>query len=64
MLLRLLARIPFRTGNAPEKSITRLFAAQGIRILRQERAAIRLGGETLNLIGVDHSIKPRDRDRP
>jgi hypothetical protein len=47
-----------------EESITRLFAAQGIRILRQERAAIRLGGETLNLIGVDHSIKPRERDRP
>jgi predicted MPP superfamily phosphohydrolase len=47
-----------------EESITSLFAAQDIRILRQERAAIRLGGETLNLIGVDHSIKPRDRDRP
>jgi len=36
-----------------EESITRLFAAQGIRILRQERAAIRLSGETLNLIGID-----------
>ncbi len=36
-----------------EDSITRLFAAQGIRILRQERAAIHLGGETLYLIGVD-----------
>jgi uncharacterized protein len=38
-----------------EESITRLFAAQGIRILRQERAAIRLSGETLNLIGIDEA---------
>jgi uncharacterized protein len=37
-----------------EESITRLFAAQGIRMLRQERAAIRLGDEMLNLIGIDH----------
>jgi hypothetical protein len=37
-----------------EESITRLFAAQGIHMLRQERAPIRLGGETLNLIGIDH----------
>jgi len=37
-----------------EDSITRLFAAQGIRMLRQERAPIRLGDETLNLIGIDH----------
>ena len=36
-----------------EESITHLFAAQGIRILRQERVPIRLGDETLNLIGVD-----------
>jgi len=42
-----------------EESITRLFAAQGIRILRQERAAIRLSGETLNLIGIDEA---RGRD--
>jgi uncharacterized protein len=34
-----------------EDSITRLFAAQGTRILRQERTAIRLNNETLNLIG-------------
>lgn len=46
-----------------EESITRLFAAQGIRILRQQRAPIQLGGETLNLIGVDHSLNQRDRDR-
>ena len=39
-----------------EESITRLFAAQGIRILRQERAPIQLHGETLNLIGVDDSL--------
>jgi hypothetical protein len=38
-----------------EESITRLFAVQGIRILRQERAPIQLHGETLNLIGVDDS---------
>ncbi len=43
-----------------EESITRLFAAQGIRILRQERAAIRSSGETLNLIGID---EPRGRSR-
>jgi predicted MPP superfamily phosphohydrolase len=39
-----------------EESITRLFATQGIRILRQESAPIRLGGDTLNLIGLDDSI--------
>jgi predicted MPP superfamily phosphohydrolase len=33
-----------------------LFAARDIRILRQERAHIRLRGETLNLIGVDDSL--------
>src|SRR5207245_7316181 len=38
-----------------EDSITRLFAAEGIRILRQERAAIRLGDETVNLIGIDEA---------
>ncbi len=43
-----------------EESITRLFAAQGIHMLRQERAPIRLGGETLNLIGIDHG---GDHDR-
>ena len=37
-----------------EDSITRLFAAQGIRMLRQERASIRRGDEMLNLIGIDH----------
>ncbi|HET9406799.1 MAG TPA: metallophosphoesterase [Candidatus Sulfotelmatobacter sp.] len=37
-----------------EDSITRLFAAQGIRMLRQERSPIRLGDETLNLIGIDN----------
>jgi predicted MPP superfamily phosphohydrolase len=39
--------------SSTEESITRLFAVKGIHILRQERAPIRLGGETLNLIGVD-----------
>jgi len=33
-----------------EDSITRLFAAQGIRILRQERAPIRRSEEALNLL--------------
>jgi hypothetical protein len=44
------------TITRTEESITRLFAEQGIRILRQERAPIRLRGETLNLIGVDDSL--------
>jgi predicted MPP superfamily phosphohydrolase len=37
-----------------EDSITRLFAAQGIRMLRQESAPLRLGDELLNLIGIDN----------
>jgi predicted MPP superfamily phosphohydrolase len=37
-----------------EDSITRLFAAQGIRMLRQESAPIRLRDDTLNLIGIDN----------
>jgi uncharacterized protein len=36
-----------------EESITPLFAAQGIHMLRQASAAIRLSGATLNLIGMD-----------
>ena len=36
-----------------EESITRLFAAQGIRILRQERAPIWLRDDMFNLIGID-----------
>jgi uncharacterized protein len=43
-----------------EESITRLFALQGTHILRQERASIRLGGDTLYLIGIDDS-QPDDR---
>src|SRR5712692_2010420 len=43
------------TITQTEDSITRLFAAQGIHILRQERAPIRLGDDTLNLIGIDDS---------
>jgi uncharacterized protein len=35
-------------------SISRLFAAQGTRILRKENVAIRSGGDELNLIGVDY----------
>jgi predicted MPP superfamily phosphohydrolase len=37
-----------------EESITRLFAAQGIRMLRQESVLIRLRDDTLNLIGIDN----------
>lgn len=36
-----------------EDSITRLFAARGIRMLRQANAQLHSGGETLNFIGVD-----------
>jgi uncharacterized protein len=36
-----------------QASITRLFAARGIKILRQERVQIAAGVENLNLIGVD-----------
>jgi uncharacterized protein len=43
------------TITQTEQSITGLFAAHGIRILRQERAPIRLGGDALNLIGIDDS---------
>jgi hypothetical protein len=38
-----------------EESITGLFAARGIHILRQERAPIQLNGETISLIGIDDS---------
>ncbi|HSE30065.1 MAG TPA: metallophosphoesterase [Pyrinomonadaceae bacterium] len=44
------------TETQTEESITQLFAAQDVRILRQQRASIRLGGETINLIGVDDSL--------
>jgi uncharacterized protein len=36
-----------------QDSITSLFAAEGIRILRQTRVPLQTGGEALNLIGVD-----------
>jgi predicted MPP superfamily phosphohydrolase len=45
-----------------EDSITRLFAAEGIRILRQERAPIQSHGEVLNLIGVDYQQARFSRD--
>jgi len=41
-----------------EDSITRLFAAEGIRILRQERALIESHGDMLNLIGIDYQSVP------
>jgi uncharacterized protein len=37
-----------------ESSITRLFAARGTRILRGENVAVKSGGSTLNLLGVDY----------
>jgi len=40
-----------------------LFAAQGIRILRQEWAPIRLGGEMLNIIGIDDLQHQGDFDQ-
>jgi predicted MPP superfamily phosphohydrolase len=39
--------------SSTEESITRLFAAQGIRMLRQESLPIRVRGETINLMGID-----------
>ncbi len=36
-----------------EDSITQLFADHGIRMLRQQRALIRIGAETINLVGMD-----------
>jgi len=36
-----------------QESITRLFATEGIHILRQARMPLQTGGEALNLIGVD-----------
>ena len=42
-----------------ENSITRLFGQAGFRILRQARAPIVAGGETLNLIGVDFQTHTR-----
>jgi uncharacterized protein len=46
-----------------QDSITRLFAARGIRILRQQRAPIAAHGDTLNLIGVDFQTRPGSRSR-
>lgn len=46
-----------------EDSITRLFAGQGVRILRGENVFIRSGGERLNLIGVDYETAARYHPR-
>ncbi len=40
-----------------ENSITRLFEAQGTRILRGDRAAVNSGGSALNLLGVDYQSR-------
>ena len=45
-----------------EDSITRLFVAVGIRILRQERVPIQSHGEVLNLMGVDYQQRRFSRD--
>ncbi|HSB12042.1 MAG TPA: metallophosphoesterase [Blastocatellia bacterium] len=45
-----------------EDSITRLFAAEGMRILRQERAPIQSRGEMMNLIGIDYQSLRFSRD--
>ena len=42
-----------------EYSITRLFARQGVRILRDERAFVKSGGDVINLIGVDYQTSSR-----
>jgi len=47
-----------------EDSITRLFAAEGIRILRQERVPIQSRGEVLNLIGIDYQSGRFSNDHP
>ena len=49
--------------SGTEESITRLFTAQGIHILRQARAPIVLGGETLNLIGIDEPHGQTETER-
>jgi uncharacterized protein len=46
-----------------QDSITRLFGGRGIRILRQQRAAIAIHGDALNLIGVDFQARPGSRLR-
>ena len=43
------------TITRTEASMAQMFAAKGIRILRQERAAVQLRGEIINLIGIDDS---------
>ena len=45
-----------------EESITRLFASERIRILRQEQALVQSHGETMNLIGFDYQQARFARD--
>ena len=44
------------TETQTEDSITRLFAARNVRILRQQHAPIEVRSQTLNLIGVDDNL--------
>lgn len=46
-----------------EDSITELFAARGIRMLRQQNAVLRSGDASLNLIGVDYQSARRGEPR-
>jgi uncharacterized protein len=47
-----------------EDSITEMFRSRNIPMLRKERAAIRSGGETLNIIGVDYESVRRGGPSP
>jgi uncharacterized protein len=40
-----------------EDSITRLFTARGVTVLRQQNTTLRAGGDELNLIGVDYESR-------
>ena len=42
------------TWSGVEDSITKLFADDGVRILRKQNRLLQVGGERLNVIGVDY----------
>jgi predicted MPP superfamily phosphohydrolase len=47
-----------------EESITNFFAAQGTRILRNERAAVTTGGSAINVLGVDYQSRRGRTEAP
>jgi predicted MPP superfamily phosphohydrolase len=47
-----------------EESITNLFAAQGTRLLRNERAAVATGGSAINVLGVDYQSRRGRTEAP